>query len=584
VGGTPAAMKSAYPESPEAPLTAGDRGLALLVALLVTGLLSPGIFWGLSSSKAAVGGLRVLAGDVPYRDFWSLYAPGQFYLVAGLFRLFGREFLVQSVASIVVTGISSGVLFGLLRRLGTTRRLAVFLALAFGGMFVRAGVQLDSYGPALLGILIGLDRGLEYFRRGGAGRLLAAGYAFGCAAVFKHDVAAYAAVALGAAVVFAWFGVSERPGGWSPPLAALLRLAAGCAMVVVPVVLWLATVAGHDAWVDLIAFPATDFRAVRGESYPPLVPALEPWSAWAGDWQNIRLARNALGSLSGWLVCHLPELVFVLAVAWLVLRSRRARPAAVGAVLFALFAMPFFWYAAHVQRNTHVYSMATLAAVVFAAVVSTERPGSGWARALRVVAVPFVLLYAVAFAVPAAESVWPVVSAWQRLGWPGGRELPFPGARHVLVSPRESDYFVPVVEFLRTNTAPDERIHVGLKRHDAVVIGNQRFYLLADRRPATRYNELHPGVADRDVVQREMIADLARHDVRCIVLWNFGGPDPDWSNVRLDEFKARRMARLPGTGSTLLDEYIAEHYAVVATYDEYDILWRRDLPEPSGGS
>ncbi|HXI07230.1 MAG TPA: hypothetical protein VNJ49_12970, partial [Bradyrhizobium sp.] len=36
-----------------------------------------------------VGVLRIKAGDVPYRDFWTMYGPGQVYLLAGLFKACG---------------------------------------------------------------------------------------------------------------------------------------------------------------------------------------------------------------------------------------------------------------------------------------------------------------------------------------------------------------------------------------------------------------------------------------------------------------------------------------------------------------
>ena len=71
------------------------------------------------------------------------------------------------------------------------------------------------------------------------------------------------------------------------------------------------------------------------------------------------------------------------------------------------------------------------------------------------------------------------------------------------------------------------------------------------------------GVADRVPVQREIIADLERHQVRGIILWKFG-----WSNAVLDEFKARSMAALTDGGATVLEEYIAKRFEPVARYDQ----------------
>src|ERR1700733_16235986 len=40
---------------------------------------------------------RVARGEVPYRDFWAVYAPGQFYTLAGIFRVFGFSILTERI-------------------------------------------------------------------------------------------------------------------------------------------------------------------------------------------------------------------------------------------------------------------------------------------------------------------------------------------------------------------------------------------------------------------------------------------------------------------------------------------------------
>ena len=49
-----------------------------------------------------VGAQRVLDGEIPYRDFWNLYAPGQLYAVAGLFRLFGSSILTEELWDVAI--------------------------------------------------------------------------------------------------------------------------------------------------------------------------------------------------------------------------------------------------------------------------------------------------------------------------------------------------------------------------------------------------------------------------------------------------------------------------------------------------
>jgi uncharacterized membrane protein len=41
------------------------------------------------------GADRVLHGELPYRDFWTMYSPGQYYILSILFRLIGRSLLTE---------------------------------------------------------------------------------------------------------------------------------------------------------------------------------------------------------------------------------------------------------------------------------------------------------------------------------------------------------------------------------------------------------------------------------------------------------------------------------------------------------
>jgi hypothetical protein len=159
--------------------------------------------------------------------------------------------------------------------------------------------------------------------------------------------------------------------------------------------------------------------------------------------------------------------------------------------------------------------------------------------------------------------------------WSGWETLDVAGARGVFVAPRDKEIYESVVGFVHANVPAGDAIHVGVVRNDAIVVSNTRFYYLADRPAATRYQELHPGVTDVDAVQQEMIADLERKGVRCVVLWWFGGREraagADDGIVR-----RRRETGIEGIGSARFDAYVAEHFEPVLEVDEYTVLWRRD--------
>jgi 4-amino-4-deoxy-L-arabinose transferase-like glycosyltransferase len=73
------------------------------------------------------GAERILRGEVPYRDFFSFYTPGSFYLVASLFKVFGDSF-VFARSSIAVVGAGTTVLTYVLARRVCPRRIALLAA------------------------------------------------------------------------------------------------------------------------------------------------------------------------------------------------------------------------------------------------------------------------------------------------------------------------------------------------------------------------------------------------------------------------------------------------------------------------
>jgi 4-amino-4-deoxy-L-arabinose transferase-like glycosyltransferase len=74
------------------------------------------------------GAERILRGEVPYRDFFSFYTPGSFYLVAFLFRVFGDSLTVART-SLAVTGAVCSVITYVLARRVCSRGIALFAAL-----------------------------------------------------------------------------------------------------------------------------------------------------------------------------------------------------------------------------------------------------------------------------------------------------------------------------------------------------------------------------------------------------------------------------------------------------------------------
>lgn len=520
------------------------------VAVLVLGSLTWG--QGMLGGKALVGAEIVLAGGVPYRDFWTMYAPGHFYLLATLFWIFGRQLLVATVATSVVCAITAALAHRLLLELSGRQWFAVGGVAVVAAAFFDSGYHrwFGSYPPALLLITLSLNLLLAYLRRPRASLLVIAGLVTGTAAVFKHDIGIYTAVAIGAGLL-----VHGALRGRSAVLPAIGWFGLGVAGPALLVAGAFALLAGPDMLQDLIVFPATDFRHSRSEYFPPLLP-VDVYSPVPG-----RFALN----LAYYLAFLLPTLAIVSVAVQGVGRAlgRRAAEASLATVLTVAFA--FHWTAAHVQINTHIISLSWYGVCAVALVLPTVAGPRGGRRSRWVAGVTVLLLLG-----------WTSSIALRRAYMLRDRRgaeqatLELPKVSGTVVGAEQAAALTALWRYVQDRVPPGEPIFVGNHRHDMVVISDTLLYFVLDRPSATRYPELHPAINDTASVQREMIRDLRDGQTEVLVLKDIFGDES------LEELKKRMRKHVPEVGATDLDRYIRENYVEKRRFGRYAVWVRRD--------
>lgn len=104
----------------------------------------------------------------------------------------------------------------------------------------------------------------------------------------------------------------------------------------------------------------------------------------------------------------------------------------------------------------------------------------------------------------------------------------------------------------------NEPIYVGLTDHSKIFINNSMLYFLLPNPIATRYHELHPGVANTVPVQHEIVRELEKVDY--IVLWDYFYCEPNESCI--------------GTDVTLIDDYIDDNFSELRRYGAYQLMKR----------
>ncbi|HEY7436450.1 MAG TPA: hypothetical protein VIE41_15020 [Methylomirabilota bacterium] len=516
-------------------------GLLVLAAAALAYILA-GFHHGISFHDEAVpvyGAARILVGDLPYRDFWTMYAPGQFFLLAGLFKLFGPSLAVERVTTAVAMFGTSVVAYVIARQLGLSSRMALLPAglwtIVMGGIL--ATVLSVGVFPALLGGFASSALLLRYLDTRDRGLLIASGVLLGVCALFRQDFGAYFLVAQWATVALV------RP----PSAARVLGLhsaAIAGPVAVAGAILLLIGIPGSRIIGDVVVFPVTSYSRIRGLPLPPLIP--DPRAlvgADPGPW--LILLRDSLRF-------YFPVIVLPLVAAVLVADRRRGRLADSAPVLLVAAAdLTLLGYAWSRADRAHAVPAWLPALLLLAWLLA--RAWQLRARRTRAAFLALGAAWILAFIAP------PLLAKADRLLRPASEgEVVFdpPRAGGIIAGP-EYAALRATVRYVQTVVPPGERIFVGNEYHDSIVLNDMLFYFLADRHSATRYHELAPGVATTEPIQLEIIRDIERRGVRHIVLRRNPGYQPD------------------PHGSPRLDRFIRDHFSVVQTFGHYTVWERR---------
>jgi hypothetical protein len=485
---------------------------------------------------------RMVHGAVPYRDFWTMYAPGSFTVLAGFFAVFGRELIVSRLLGMLTAAAAVAVHYRLARRL-VHPRAAWLPSVIFAATFFGTGyyASFSSYAPAILAILLAIDRLATWAGEPARARhLVSAGLWLGIAAVFKHDVAGYAFAA--AAVGILWALPAE-------PVIVRLRSvftvgATAALAVAVPLSMLVALGAGRDLLRDLVVFPLTDFRYVRPERFP-LVPRLRPGL--------IPMAKE----LVVWSLCNLPTIAVAVGLPGIWRRRIGLTSAQRLTLAVMLAAFPCYWLAAHVQLNTHAITLAGIGAIVAAAGLAPAHRKTRW-RSVGTAAAAVVTAgwCGVVCLQPAYETLRRAAAGTEPIG--------VPGLFGIAATPVDAAW----MRELATEMAkadPRAALMVLGNRNDVLVFADTTPYWLSERLPATRYHELHPAVTDTEPVQREMLAGLTGQPLPVVVREHRFDP------ATLERVKSQFLLNVP-VGATLIDTWVREHYTPGPRFGRYELM------------
>lgn len=522
--------------------------MALLLAVVAVAYIQPGMVAYLNIYDEGIivyGAQRVLQGDLPYRDFWTQYSPGQLYVLAGLFHIFGSNIMVERWMDVVIRALLALSMLALSARL-TSWKLAL-------PVWVLAVLWAQAYGffgyPIFAGLMFALAS-LYAMLRGFSDRrwLFGAGVLLGLCFAFRHDMAVYLGAAQVLGLVPAIFlRKTDEHASLIKRVMATVKIAlpwvAGAAFIMLPIIAYFVLNAPVSELVNqLFLFPLIEFPKVRDLPYPRL------------NWRS-----NALPFYAPWLVYAL-SLIVALMIFIRHWKEDASYFRAWGIVMVALFGL-FGFNQARVRSDTIHTVHFFLVSIVLLPVLFR-----GWGQRASVAAQA---ITAVAVIVGFIALMDPVNVYVQMLAdrennkvalTPEAQAGTLPRAQGALVNSEQNF----VVREIQRLTQPGEYVYVGLNRHDKIFANDVMINFLMDRRSPTRYQELHPGLVNTEPVQREMIADLEKNRPRYVVTTDMFR----WAMEPNDTAKS--------TGVELLDRYITKHYRYANTIGSYTIYQRRE--------
>jgi hypothetical protein len=529
------------------PVRVGARATAWVAALAGALFATTALDFG--ARVTDLSALRVLDGEIPYRDFWTVYAPGSYTLVAAGFALFGREMIVSNVLGLLAAAGAVAAYHRAAARAagGAASVPALLMAVAFYHSGYHRGLSSYPAAAALIWLAVVF---LARFAESGERRALAAcGGLLGLGVLCKHDVAGYAGCASAAALL-------ARPAtaSFRARLADVALLCGAALAVLAPAAALLWTLgAGPDMLHDLVVFPLTDFRWVR-EEYFPIVPRLSGPPA--------ALVRE----MTRWSICTGSLLAAAAGTPGLWRRRRHLGPSEAAVVLFALAALPLFWLAAHRQINTHAVTLPALGALVAAAGLrggarrGEDAPRARAPRGIRAawLAPPGAALWAALLAAePARRALADARS--------GAEPIALPRLAAIRAPRGDAAWMRSLAAAIRDAAPADAPLLVIGRRNDVLIYADASPYWLTARPIATRHHELHPGVTDTEPVQREMIRDLER------------GPRPvlvrehRFADAHLDRVRERFQKHV-AVGASRLDAWVTERYEPGPRFGRYELM------------
>ncbi len=520
--------------------------LAVLILFSVTSAaffaLSPVMLIPHDEGIILTGALRVAAGEIPSRDFYTSYGPAQFYIVHWVTAIFGQN---ASVARAYDAVVASGIVFaGLtLLRDHPFRVTKVVMFFTFALLLIAYRLALYPLNLSTLFLLL-ICRQQNFFVQqfGDLRRGIEVGLLIVLSFLTRYDVGIASFLLVLGSHCLLFLNTKLSLGGFlSVPGDRLLK-----ALIFQAGFLLLTCLGLYQAGIlvpalqDVLSYNATIYVEMRALPFPQFFgPKAQPLTA---------------------LLIGLPLFTLLFSSSYLL--------------------SAFFRKRLGENRNAFLIVLLTASVLLFF--------GKAWVRISVAQALPAILLSVLLLLLMSIPAKRPETPAQLRPCWYGLTassimvllllalsfgNLPMRPPMIIYLDERDPPVRLgslglfkrplqdlEAAAYVASHTRESDRIFSAVGRHDKIFVNNVVFYYLAQRLPATRWYYFDPGVHTSAEVQTQIIAELRAEQPAFVVR------DSRWDDVK----EPNRSAE--SSGVVLLDDFLDQNYREVERFSTITIL------------
>ncbi|MFH1593063.1 MAG: hypothetical protein ABID09_00010 [Candidatus Omnitrophota bacterium] len=511
-------------------------------------------FWApYDEGVITVAAQRLLAGEVPYKDFFILmYPPGQIYLLAAIFKLFSSPLIAGRIYTVL---ISSGIalLTYCSTFLLTGRRIVAILSWAI--VLLASAPRLGAIpAPIWPGIFLGLLTILLFTSRLknlNCRHILCTGLCAGVTALFRHDIGIFAAASV--LITLLIKGMRETRHVFREGMVFV----SGVLFVILPCAIYFIKISAmRDMYNSLILFPLILFPSVHqgaaGLPFPG--PCIDLNMIFHGSLHFIKVNQF-----------YIPVLVYLFCVIYLsrlVIKKRALDTSDQMMFPFLLFGI-FTFNQVRIRTDVmHLLTVIQPAVILFGFMIHktlSYKPGSRIKKMTLYIFTAAILFLFVLLSIKNADKY--VKNSFRKVYKKDIIKTHF-DVGTIYIPKDERRDVTDTVNFIKENTHQKERIFIGNSEHWKDDFGGSTIiYLLADRLPSTKFYELVPGIQTSPEVQKEIKESIIRHNVLLLVL-----QDIDMVGLRREDTHPDKL---------ILDDFIARHFKRAEKFGKYGIYIRR---------